>query len=86
MDPTNQIRSFLAENFMFSSEGFTLDDDVSLLEAGVVDSTGILELTMFVEDTFGVEVADEEIVPENFDTVARIVDYLAAKILTATTP
>ena len=79
MNTAEQIRSFLAENFMLSSDGFTLVDDASLLEAGVVDSTGILELTMFVEDTFGVEVADQEIVPENFDTVNAIVDYVASK-------
>jgi len=79
VNTAEQIRSFLAENFMLSSDGFTLADDASLLEAGVVDSTGILELTMFVEDTFGVEVADQEIVPENFDTVNAIVDYVASK-------
>jgi acyl carrier protein len=66
----------LAENFLFSDHGFDLDDDVSLLDAGVIDSTGILELTMLVEETFGIEVRDEEIVPENFDSV----DFLAAFI------
>ncbi len=74
-----QIRQFLAENFLFSSNGFELDDDVSLLEEGVVDSTGVLELVMFVEESFGLQVPDEEIVPANFDTVNNLVAYIQRK-------
>ena len=76
---SEQIRNFLAENFQLSSVGFTLSDDVSLLEEGVIDSTGILELTTFVEATFGITVADEEIVPENFDSVDKIAAYVESK-------
>jgi len=76
MDTSTQIRDFLAETFMFSGKGFTLQDDASLLEAGVVDSTGILELIVFVEDTFDVQIPDEDIVPENFDSVERIAKYV----------
>ncbi len=74
-----QIRNFLAENFLLSPVGFQLDDHASLLEAGVVDSTGVLELVSFVEETFGVEVADEEILPDNFDSVSRIATYVDGK-------
>jgi acyl carrier protein len=79
MDVKQQIRLYLAENFMFSSNGFDLDDDASLLEEGVVDSTGVLELVMFVEEVINGEVLDEEIVPENFDTVTSLAAYIERK-------
>jgi acyl carrier protein len=79
MDVKQQIRLYLAENFMFSSNGFDLDDDASLLEEGVVDSTGVLELVMFVEEVINGEVLDEEIVPENFDTVNSLAAYIERK-------
>jgi acyl carrier protein len=74
-----QIRQYLAENFLFSSNGFDLDDDASLLEEGIVDSTGVLELVLFVEETANVEVADDEIVPDNFDTVNNLAAYIERK-------
>jgi len=79
MDTRRQIRHFIAENFLLSGDGFSLGDDASLLESGVIDSTGVLELIGFVEDTFQVEVRDEEIVPENFDSVDRIAAYISDK-------
>lgn len=75
-----QIRQYLAENFLFSSNGFNLGDDASLLEEGIVDSTGVLELVLFVEETYNVEVADDEIVPENFDTVNNLAAYVGRKM------
>jgi len=74
-----QIRKYVAENFLFSDDGSQLPDDVSFLEEGIVDSTGVLELVMFVEDTFNVAVKDEEIVPDNFDSVARLAAYIRRK-------
>jgi acyl carrier protein len=74
-----QIRQYIAENFMFSDNGFQLSDDASLLEEGIVDSTGVLELVMFVEEEFGVTVKDEEVVPENFDSVSRLAAYVSRK-------
>jgi acyl carrier protein len=79
MDVKQQIRLYLAENFLFSNNGFELDDDASLLEEGVVDSTGVLELVMFVEEVANAEVPDEEIVPENFDTVNSLAAYIERK-------
>jgi acyl carrier protein len=74
-----QIRQYVAQNLIFSNNGFELSDDASFLEEGVVDSTGVLELVMFVEDTFGVAVADEEIVPDNFDSVNNLALYIQNK-------
>lgn len=79
MNTSERVRNFLAENFLLDSNGFTLDDDASLLEKGVVDSSGILELTAFIEEAFGIEVADEELVPDNFDSVNRITAYVKSK-------
>lgn len=70
------IRHYILENFLFSSDNGQLEDHVSFLEEGIVDSTGILELVMFVEETFGITVKDEEIVPENFDSVAQLAHYV----------
>lgn len=79
MNVKEQIRAFVAENFLFSANGFDLSDDASFLDEGVVDSTGTLELVMFVEETFGIEVGDHEIEPENFDSVNKLAAYIARK-------
>ena len=79
MNVKEQIREFIAENFLFNPDGFALSDDASFLDEGVVDSTGTLEVVMFVEETFGITVGDNEIEPENFDSVNKLVAYIARK-------
>jgi acyl carrier protein len=79
MPVKEQIRAFIAENFLFNPNGFDLSDDDSFLDEGVVDSTGTVELVMFVEDTFGIEVGDHEIEPENFDSVNKLAAYIQRK-------
>ena len=76
-----QIRQYLAENFLFSDNGYELEDEASFLEEGIVDSTGVLELVMFVEETFGITVQDEEIVPQNFDSVSQLSAYVRRKLV-----
>mgnify|MGYP000036672398 FL=1 len=80
MSIPSQIRRYILENFLFTDDETRLRDDASFLEEGIVDSTGVLELVMFVEETFGIEVADEEILPENFDSVERLTRYVEAKL------
>lgn len=80
MSIKSQIRRYILENFLFTDDETRLQDDVSFLEEGIVDSTGVLELVMFVEETFGIEVADEEILPENFDSVERLTRYVEEKL------
>ena len=75
----DQIRQYVADNFLFSEDGYQLSDDASFLEEGIVDSTGVLELVMFVEDTFNTTVEDDEIVPENLDSVAQLAAYIRRK-------
>ncbi len=79
MSVKEQIRAFIAENFLFNPDGFDLSDDASFLDEGVVDSTGTLEMVIFVEDTFGIEVGDHEIEPENFDSVDKLAGYIQRK-------
>ncbi|MAS13550.1 MAG: acyl carrier protein [Nitratireductor sp.] len=73
------IRAFIVENFLFGDESEIPGDDASLIENDIVDSTGILEMVSFLEEHFSVEVADPEIVPENFDTIARLTAFVAGK-------
>ena len=74
------IRTYIAENMLFSDNGYPYSNSASFLEEGIVDSTGILELVMFVEETFNITVEDEEIMPENFDSVAQLAAYIRRKI------
>ena len=80
MTVKDQIKQYIAENFLFSDDGYQLSESASFLEEGIVDSTGVLELVMFVEETFAIVVEDEEIVPENFDSVAQLAGYVQRKL------
>jgi acyl carrier protein len=73
------IRSYIAENILFSGNGYPYSDDASFLEEGIIDSMGIMELVMFVGDTFRITVEDEELVPDNFDSVSRLASYIRLK-------
>jgi acyl carrier protein len=75
-----QIRDYIATNMLFSDNGYPYDDSTSFLEEGIVDSTGVLELILFVEETFSFKVPDEDVTPDNFDSVARLADYIQAKV------
>lgn len=79
MDIKNKIRTFIIENFLFGkNEG--LEDDSSFLDEGIIDSTGILELVSFMEEEFHVKVEDEELIPENLDSIKNVVAYLEKKV------
>jgi acyl carrier protein len=77
--PAAEIKKFIAKNFLFSDDASVVPDDQSLMSSGTLDSTGILELIMFVEEKFQVKVADEDMLPENFDSVNAIAAYIALK-------
>lgn len=79
MTIANDIRTFIIENFLFGDTSNDLGDDVSLIEADLVDSTGILELVSHVEATYRIEVKDADIVPANFDSIGRIAAFVAAR-------
>ncbi len=78
MDTQRRVRQFITNNF-YVADPNTLADDASLLDAGIVDSTGVLEVVTFLESEFGVKVQDAEIVPENVDSIARIAEFIRRK-------
>jgi acyl carrier protein len=74
-----QIRTFIVETFLFGESNDGLKDSDSLLETGVIDSTGVLELIAFIEETYGIKVKDEELVPENLDSITSVCDFIHRK-------
>lgn len=75
----DQIRAFIINNFLFDSEENTLENDASFLEQGIIDSTGVLELVEWLEDTFAMKVEDDELIPDNLDSVDQLVQFVARK-------
>jgi acyl carrier protein len=73
------VRSFVVEHFLFG-DGDIVKGDTSFLEERIIDSMGILELVMFLEQTYSVKVDDSELLPQNFDTLDNIVMYLETKV------
>ena len=73
------IRKYLADNVLYSGGIHQLQDDSSFLERSLLDSTGVLELVAFIEDSFGVKVGDDEIIPENLDSIELVAAYVARK-------
>lgn len=75
----DKVRAFIVENFLFGNDQ-GLNDDISFLDEGIIDSTGILELVSFLEEEFDISVEDDEILPENLDSITNVVTYLERKI------
>lgn len=80
VDLGREIRQFIVEVFAFGDESALVSDDTSLLESRVLDSTDVLELIVFVEGRFGIKVEDDEVVPENFDSVNKVRDFVTRKL------
>ena len=79
MEIEEKIRDYMAQNLIFSDNGYQYPDDASFLEEGIVDSVGVLELVSFIEDNFKVKVSDQDIVPDNFDSVSKLAAYIRRK-------
>ncbi|MEN8140584.1 MAG: acyl carrier protein [Thermodesulfobacteriota bacterium] len=73
------IREFIFENFLFDAAEEELANNTSFMEEGIIDSTGVLELVDWLEERFGIVVADDELVPENLDSVAQLSSFIASK-------
>jgi acyl carrier protein len=74
-----ELRSFLAENFLLGEEFRGLPGSASLIEAGIIDSTGVLELVGFLEEAYEIEITDSELVPENLDSIDNVVRFVGVK-------
>ncbi len=86
MTTATKIRTFITDNFLFREDHSELNDTESLLEAGLIDSTGVLELVAFLEQEFGIAVADAEIVPDNLDSVGAIARFVDRKLASMNSP
>lgn len=78
-DTVKQVRGFISSNFLFGAGESSLSDDDSFLERGIIDSTGILEVVAWLEANFHVKVADEELTPDNLDSVNQLAAFIARK-------
>lgn len=81
-----EIRQFIANNFLLSDDCAALGDDQSMLEAGLIDSTGVLELVCFLETTFGIRMDDSEIIPANLDSIRAIVAFVTHQLRVPPSP
>ena len=72
------VRNFISENFILDAAEDLREED-SLLERGIIDSTGVLELVAFIEEKFGITVEDDELIPENLDTIRDIAEFIRQK-------
>lgn len=79
---SNQVRNFIIENYMFERD-LPLAESDSLMGNGIIDSTGVLQLVGHLEETYGISVADDELIPDNLDSIANITAYLSRKTATA---
>jgi acyl carrier protein len=74
-----KLREFVSGNFLLGKSASEVGDTDSFLESGIVDSTGILEFVGYLQETWGIEVADEELLPENFDTINNLAAFVIRK-------
>ena len=75
-----RVHEYVVESFLFGEDDELSSDDQSFLDSGLIDSTGILELIHFVEDSFEIEIEDEEMIPENLDSIARVTAFVGSKV------
>ncbi|MCK5798231.1 MAG: acyl carrier protein [Deltaproteobacteria bacterium] len=79
MSIAEEVRQYIIDNFMYSADAEDLTETLHLFDNGIIDSTGVLELVSFLEETFDVQVEDEEMLPENFETIAALTAFVTRK-------
>jgi len=79
MDLKVKIRDYIIENFLFGDAEPLSSDSLSLLDEGIIDSVGVMELVAFLEQDFGLSVEDEELIPENLDSVDNLANFISRK-------
>ena len=77
------IRQYILSNLLFTDDESALQDSESFLDGGIIDSTGVMEIILFIEDTFGIKVNDNEMLPVNLDSVDKLVAFIKRKQLIA---
>jgi acyl carrier protein len=81
LDLDQEIRNFIIDNFLYGEDNATLSNDDSLMEHGLIDSTGALELVTFLEGKYGIKIEDNELDPENLDSVNKLANFIKRKTL-----
>lgn len=79
MQLKSEIRQFIVDNFLYGRDDDTLGDEVSFLGKGIIDSTGILELVSFIEEKYSISIDDDELIPDNFDSLNKISTFVSKK-------
>ena len=79
MDFEKKLRTFILENYLFTEDDSQLTNSDSFLGSGIIDSTGILEVITFIQDELNFAIEDDEMIPENLDSVDNILAYVAKK-------
>jgi acyl carrier protein len=82
MQIAEQVKDYILKNILIGSSDITLDLDESFLQRGILNSTGILELVGFIEEHFGITFKDEDITPENLDSLSAVSAYVQSKLST----
>lgn len=75
----SEIRAFIADNFLLGDDVGDLQGSASLIDAGIIDSTGVLELVGFLEERYGIRIADDELLPENLDSIDNVIRFVGEK-------
>ena len=79
---TPEIRRFVVDNFLFGQDAGPLGNDESFLDTGIIDSTGVLQLVGFLEERYNIAIGNDELVPDNLDSVNRVSRFVQAKLQT----
>ena len=79
MELAQKLRDYILDNFLFTDDQSALENGDSFLDKGIIDSTGIMELIFFMEEELGVKVEDDEMIPENLDSIDAIVAFIGTK-------
>ncbi len=79
MQVKQEIRKFIIDNFYYGQDDQSLTDDASFLENGIIDSTGVLELVSFIQEKYRIRVADDELIPENLDSLNNLSAFVSRK-------
>lgn len=79
MSTENKLRTYILENYLFTDDQTALNNADSFSKAGILDSTGMMELIFYIEEEFGIQIADEEMVPENLDSINNLTGFLSSK-------
>jgi acyl carrier protein len=81
MDIEREVRDFVVKNFLYGDKTIQLKEDASFIEMGIMDSTGVLEVVNYIESKFGITLADDELTPDNLDSIFKIVSFIRRKTL-----